>query len=497
MMQESIDAILYVLEAKWASEAGIIALLTTIVAILIPVAILLIDPKQDKFPLDRSIVFRKIFLYKDFTALIIPVAISYVFPQIRLLSLLATIYLAILGMKVLSKIFKWLSSKDDKFGDETFKQKERIGYLRSLKNESAILDAWSVILNSNYETINQHGLLDVFIDNSKQIKNVQNDWNKEQFWGLLRNNFEKVKDDNIQTYRRLIRTTISYYFSRDEWLKEAKEKREIRKRPPEALRQISQKLMNRAITSPTNSIEAYVYFDEVEKCLKTKDDVQIGVFMNAYMDDVIDCFLKSGTDDLREKWSGDFFKRITITESNLDKQGVVLESYYRSILVRYVGRIDNPSNDIGNRLSSITERIFTEIDPIIWFRVITFIMWPYEYDENKVKDAENKIRNWCNRSRNYGVFGRLDCSIFSIDDNKPESREEQVKEHIKAEAKNQSDATYKILVKVFNFKSLDFSLYKKAIAKLEKQGTNDDIFNEKLDIIKKTLLQLDEYMGKN
>lgn len=492
-MQELINSTLNTLEAKWASEAGIIALLATIVAVLIPVAILLIDPKQDKFPLDRSIVFRKIFLYKNFTALIIPVAISYIFTSIRLLSLIATIYLAILGAIVLSKVFKWLSSKDDKFGGETFKQRERIEYLRNLKNESEILDAWSVILNSDYEAINQHGLLDAFIDNSKQIKNSQTNWNKEQFWGLLRNNFEKVKDDNIQTYRRLVRITLSYYFSRDEWLKDDKEKREINKRPPEALRQISQKLMSRAVTCPTNSIEAYVYFDEVEKCLKTKDSTRINEFMSAYMDDFINCFIENDV-DIREKWSGDFFKRITITESNIDKRNAVLESYYRSILVRYVGRIDNPSNEIGNRLSNITEKIFTEIDPITWFRIITFIMWPHEYDENKVKDAENKIRNWCNRSRNYGVFGRLDCSIFAINDDKIESREKQVRKYIEAEAKSQSDATYELLTKIFNFKNLDFSLYEKAIMKIEKQEKNGEVFKNRLKTIKKTLMQLRGYV---
>ena len=491
-MQEFIDAILNILAAEWVSEAGIIALLATIVAILIPVAILLIDPKQDKFPLDRSIVFRKIFLYKNFTALIIPVAISYIFPQIRLLSLVATIYLAILGMVVLSKIFRWLSSKDDKFGGETFKQKERIEYLKELKNETEIIDVWSVILNSNYETFNQHGLLDVFIDTSKHIKNDQNGWNKEQFWGLLRNNFNKVKDENIDTYRKLVRTTLAYYLGRDEWLKSNKENREINKRPPEALRQISQKLLLRAVTSPTNSIESYIYFDEVEKFLKTKNENQTNVFLNAYVDDVIDCFIKNDT-DIREKWSGDFFKRIAITNTNLKMHRAVLESYYRSILVRYVGRIDNPSNEIATRLSNVTEKIFIEIDPIIWFRVITFIMWPHEYDENSNKNAENKIRNWCKRSRNYGVFGRLDCSIFSVDGSNKESREALVRKHIEAEAKSQANATYELLTKIFNTEDLDFSLYKKAIQTIEKQKTEDTTFIERLDTIKKTLSQLREH----
>ena len=124
-------------------------------------------------------------------------------------------------------------------------------------------------------------------------------------------------------------------------------------------------------------------------------------------------------------------------------------------------------------------------------------MWPHEYNEDEVKDAENKIRNWCNRSRNYGIFGRLDCSIFSIDDNGPEPREKQVKKHIETEAKNQSDATYRILVRIFNFKNIDFSLYERVIVKLEKQKDNDGIFNEKLDTIKKTLSRLNEYASKN
>lgn len=494
-MQEFVNIMLNVLAAEWASEAGIIALLSTIVAILIPVAILLIDPKQDKFPLDRSIVFRKIFLYKNFTALIIPVAISYIFPQIRLLSLGATIYLAILGMIVLSKIFKWLSSKDDKFGSETFKQKERIEYLRDLNNESEILDVWSIILNSNYEVINQHGLLDVFLDSSEQIKNSHNNWNKEQFWGLLRNNFDKIKDDDIRTYKKLVRAAISYYSDREKWTRDDKERNEINKRPPEALRQISQKLMTRAITSPANSIEAYLYFGEVESYLKTKSQKQIDAFMRAYLDDLIDCFIKNDT-IIQEKWSGDFFKRTIITESNIDKRNAVLESYYRSILVKYVGRIDNPPNAIGDRLSNITERIFVEIDPIVWFRVITFIMWPHEYNEDNTKNAENRIKSWCNRARNYGIFGRLDCSIFSISDDKIESREDQVQKHIEKEAINQSDSTYKLLVKIFNFKDLDFSLYEKAILKIEKQEKNNEVFKERLETIKRTLTRLKGYVDR-
>ena len=493
-MQEFVNVTLTVLAAEWASETGIIALLATTVAILIPVAILLIDPKQDKFPLDRSIVFRKIFLYKNFTALIIPVAISYIFPQMRLMSLGATIYLAILGIVVLSKIFKWLSSKDDEFGGETFRQRERIEYLKELEGEPEIIDAWSVILNSNYASFNQHGLLNVFVDASKRIKNNQSGWCKEQFWGLLRNNFDKIRDEDIDTYRKLVRTTLSYYLDRDEWLKADKEKRELNKRPPEALRQISRKLMIRAITGSTNSIEAYVYFDEVEKYLKSKNTESIDTFLSAYVDDVIDCFIKNDT-DIQEKWSGDFFERIKITNANITEHGAILKAYYRSILLRYVGgRADNPANEVGARISNITERMFPEIDPIIWFRVITFIMWSHEYDEDKNKDAENKVKGWCERHRNYGVFGRLDCAIFSINEEKEELREIQIRKHIETEARNQANATYELLAKIFNLKDLDFSLYQKAIRRLEKDKNNNIDYLKKLNTLKTTLKQLSEHI---
>ena len=116
-------------------------------------------------------------------------------------------------------------------------------------------------------------------------------------------------------------------------------------------------------------------------------------------------------------------------------------------------------------------------------------MWPHKYDENKTKDAENKIRNWCNRSRNYGIFGRLDCSVISID-NKSGSRKEQIKEHIEIEAKNQSSVTYRILARIFNFKNLDFQLYDRVIMKLKKEGNNEIVFDERLDIIKRILSQL-------
>ena len=121
-------------------------------------------------------------------------------------------------------------------------------------------------------------------------------------------------------------------------------------------------------------------------------------------------------------------------------------------------------------------------------------MWPHEYDEDKNKDAENKVKGWCKRHRNYGVFGRLDCAVFAINEEKEELREIQIRKHIETEAKNQADATYELLTKIFNLKDMDFSLYQKAIQKLEKDKNNNINYLEKLKTLNTTLKQLSEHV---
>jgi len=486
-----------ILEADYVSEAGLIALLATIIALLIPVAILLIDPNQTKFPIDRNIVFKKIFLYKNFLALIIPVAISYLFPAIKLLSTVATIYLAILSMIVLTKMFKWLSSKDDNFGGETFKQKQRIDFLKELNSESEIIDAWAIILNGDYDKLNQHGLLDAFIEDSRKIKNGDANWNKEVFWGLLRNNFDKIKDENIDSYNKLIGTTLTYYSDRNTWRSGRDSRNKLKDRPPEALRQISQKLMKRALLSQRNSIESYLYFENVEKYLENKSEEQKNKFLGSYIDDVLNCFVENDV-DVFDKWTGNFFKMLAINESNINQKQkrAVVNSYLNCVLYKYVSDFDNPPNDIANRISSITEKIFITIDPIIWFRVVTFLFWPYESDEDTQISSDKRVENWCNRSRNYGVFGRLDCQLFAVNDIDEEKRHKLASEYIEKEAKKQSNATFDILVKIFNFKDFDFSLYLNSIGRLKKKN-NEKEFGLKLDTLEKTLTQLKKYTARN
>ena len=491
-----VNLIVNIISAEWISEAGLIASMATIVAILIPVAIILIDPKNDKFPLDRNIIFRKIFLYKSFIALIIPITISYLFPQIRLLSAIATIYLSALAMIVLVKMFKWLSSKETSSDTESFKQKIRIEYLNELDNEKEIIDAWSTILNSNYDRINQIGLLDAYLNDGEKIKNGDNNWNAEIYWNLLDKNFEKIKDSNIDTYKRLVKKTISYYTDCDVW-KKNKDKDDLKERPPEALRQISIKLLRKAATSENYSIESFVYFNTINEYLKDKNEREVAAFFDSYSYDLFDCFLKNDV-NYYDKWSGEFFKRLIITSNNYSQliPSIVFDAYLRTILLEQVRKIDNPPNDLADRMSKITERLFTEIDPIIWFRVWTFLLWPYEKKKNADSDAKSRILNWCNRPRNYGVFGRVDSAVFSVSANSKKKKKQLIEEHFLRESEKQSDATYSLLVNINNFDSLNIRKYLDIICDLKKKKRNNPEINEKLEILELTLSQLLNYIQK-
>ena len=481
---EVVNLLKELLEAKFLSEAGIMALMATIVAVLIPIAILVIEPKQGKFPLDRNIIFKKIFMYRDFIALIIPISISYLFPHIRLISAIATIYLAIVGMVVFTKIARWLSSKDDAFGGETEKQKLRIQFLNELNDENEIIDAWATILNSDYGNMNQNGLLDAFLYTSKKIKNGHNGWNGERYWGLLRRNFEKVKEEDIDVTRKLIKATLTYYQKRG---------KDGTSRRPEALRQISIMLMTKAATSNDNSIDSYIYFNEVECFLRNIKEEELSSFLEIYLYDLFSCFLEKDV-NVYDKWRGEFFDRLVVTEENIHEAvpSIVLDVYLRAVLIKYVGRPDNPPNEIGSRLSEVTEQIFKRIDPIIWFRAITFLIWPHEHSENREINARNRVAGWCERTRNYGLFGRLDSSVFVLSDGSAADRRTQIREHIKNEANILAENTYLLLSKIFNTKDLDYDLYGSVIKNLKRAHKDDSDYIEKLEILESTLERLKE-----
>ena len=476
------------LESEWISQEGIIALMSIIVMLLIPIAVLTLNSKQNTFPIDNRIVFKEVFMYKYFIALIIPISISFLFPQIRLLSAIATIVLAIISMRVLYNTFKWLI--DDKNGVEVSRQNARIDYLKSLRDESEIINTWSTIMNSNNQ-FNQTGLMDVFLDSSDYVNNTNKGWNKDIYWGLLRDNYQKFEYDDMKTYKKLIEKTLVYYSERDLCLEEKSVDRNMYKRPSETLRQISQLLLKEALASDASSIKAYLYFDTVERYVKSLSDKRQNLFMNAYLDDFIDGFIKNDV-DYRDKWDGAFFDRVTIDSLNMHKHSsdTIMDSYYRNIIIKYVCRNENPSDDIGRRIDLLTQYVFKEVDPILWFQIITFIMWPHPYDEKAEKDARNRIINWCERNRNYGVFGRFDCSIISTPKSDKELRQITLKKEFAKKAKTEQEATLKLLIHFLGLSKFNCGLYIDVIKKLEKEFDKDKLKVEKLKRLRLILEKL-------
>ena len=487
-MSEFVNNLLRILEANCVSQEGLIGLLSIIVTLLIPISILTINTKQESFPLDNRIVFKKIFMYKNFIALIIPISFFLLFPKIKLIAFVLVMMLAILSIKVLVLTFNWLVG--DKNGKELFKQKTRIEYLSEIKDEKEILNTWTTILQSENKFDN-NGLLAIYLNHSKYMKNTKENWNEDSYWRLLRDNYNKIESNDIKDYKDLINKSLTYYSRIISYMDD--KEHSVYERPPEALHQIAQIILEKTITSEPNSIEAYIYFDTVEKFIKSLSRKNQNAFLDIYL---IDCFRSFVENDInfRDIWHGNFFNRIIIKDSNLDTKTsqVVMDSYYRSIIIKYVCRSTNPPDDIAKRIDYITQYIFKEINPITWFRIITFIMWPHPYNEDPKKDRENRIINWCKRDRNYGVFGRLDCSIFSIPETDKKTQQKILQEKITNDTKKEQVATYKTIVKFLNLSNFDCEPYLTIILKLKEKCKGNQLISERLNTLQLILGQLEE-----
>lgn len=480
MSDEGVDCLLKVLNADYISSEGMIALVSIIVMLLIPIAVLTFNKRQEGFPIDNRIVFNEIFMHKYFIALITPISITFLFPQIKLITAILTIILAIISMKVLTNTFKWLI--DDKKGLEYFKQEARIEYLRKLRSNKEILSTWSAILSSD-NVFSKTGLLEVYLDSERYVKNDDNCWSKDLFWRLLKDNYSKIQYDDIETYKRLVDKTLDYYLKRKIW--QEKDGCNIDEMPPEALRQVSQVVLKDAVTSDNGTVKSYLYFDIVNDYLESLNDVQKELFLSIYLDDLFNCFIKNNI-DYREKWHGKFFEKIEINNLNIDKplSSSVFNSYYRNVISRYICRSDNPPDEIARSIDYLTQHVFKEIDPITWFRVISFIVWPYSYDEDLGKNAKNRIISWCQRSRNYGVFGRFDCSVFSTPQVDKKNKQKMIQEKVEADIKKEMEATYKLIVYIFKLSKKEYELYLETIIKLEKQYDNSSLEFERLESLK-------------
>jgi len=171
---------------SYFSLDGLLATSASILALLIPLAILLIEnngnAKDQSFSWDKMVIFSQVMEVKKTVLGLIFITIPLIFWEVNILRPVI-LFIYIMGIFFMSKLLKdsydWITSKYKE--NEYFRNEKRFKYLDDLKDDQTIYDTWKLI----WETEEQR----IGLDETKLIKKFfvtyKNLENKEKFASLF------------------------------------------------------------------------------------------------------------------------------------------------------------------------------------------------------------------------------------------------------------------------------------------------------------------------
>lgn len=188
---------------NYFSLDGLLATSASILALLIPLAILLIEnngnAKDQSFSWDKMVIFSQVIEVKKTILGIIFITVPLIFwtstilrPLILIIYIVGIYFMSIL----LKNSYDWIISKYKE--NEYFRNEKRFKYLDNLKDDQTIYDTWKLI----WETEDQR----VGLDETKLIKKffiTYKDFeHKEKFASLFISNFvvDRENHDVIQAF---------------------------------------------------------------------------------------------------------------------------------------------------------------------------------------------------------------------------------------------------------------------------------------------------------
>ncbi|MHA6124324.1 hypothetical protein [Enterococcus mundtii] len=188
---------------SYFSLDGLLATSASILALLIPLAILLIEnngnAKDQSFSWDKMVIFSQVMEVKKTVLGLIFITIPLIFWEVNILRPVI-LFIYIVGIFFMSKLLKdsydWITSKYKE--NEYFRNEKRFKYLDDLKDDQTIYDTWKLI----WETEEQR----IGLDETKLIKKFfvtyKNLENKEKFASLFISNFvvDRENHDVIQDF---------------------------------------------------------------------------------------------------------------------------------------------------------------------------------------------------------------------------------------------------------------------------------------------------------
>lgn len=433
------------LEANISHEA-LIAVPALFVALLVPIAFFLME-RQDLYGFDKNVILDRIILARVSIPLVFLVSIALLF-NITTISVILTALLLIVVVIVLIKVYKWMVSIEMLRHKTTYKQDMRLRYIRGIKNGTEKVDTWAIILNdAKLMEKNQRGLVAEFIKAVKSLKDGKNSYPKTNLLGLMSRNVNKIDFADINSYEDLVTYAIEYFPERRKVRAQRKRAKDEDKDtyPPYSQRELAINLLKIALDKKVSDIFDYIYFNAIKK-YTAKDDVDEAGFIRDFLPAYIHTVKDNKDYEARELWQE--LSDWVVTKDLLSKE----ETWGKSInlLNAYMESIGNQAR-LGTRLSdheanvidSVTEHLLPNINPILWFDVITFYTSSYGLDEGE-DSIHGMIRGHVSEGRNFGLASGVSTSYW-IDD------EDARMEDYRKELQKQDEETIYILGLLFRW----------------------------------------------
>lgn len=436
---------------KWLdaniSHEALIAVPALFVALLVPIAFFLME-RQDLYGFDKNVILDKIILARLSIPLVFLVSIALLF-NITTLVVILTVSLLAVVIIVLHRVYKWMISVEILKHKTTYKQDMRLRFIRGIKNDTEKVDTWAIILNDeNLLEKNQRGLVAEFLRAVKSLKDGNNRYPKTNLLGLMSRNVNKIDFTDIQSYEDLVTYSIEYFPERRRvrtQRKQATNKDEQEDYPSYAQRELAINLLKIALDKKISDIFDHIYFTAIKKYM-AKDDVDEPGFIRDFLPAYIHVVKENEDYEARELWQelSDWIvtRELLSNEKTWEKAINLLNAYMESI--------GNEAR-LGTRLSdhkagvidSITEHLLPNINPILWFDIITFYTSSYGLNEGE-DSIHGMVRNHVSEGRNFGLASGVTTSYWIED-------EDARMDNYRAEFQKQDEETIYILGLLFRW----------------------------------------------
>lgn len=387
---------------EYLSLNALTAMAALMVAILIPVAIFMIDNKNESgFAWDKAVILSKILKAPNILIAALLLTLPLVFWNIDLPLKPLILGVFVTGVFILItslvRAYIWLKVTENK-PLETYRTKKRLEYLKTLKHsdKEAI---WSMTWSDNQgrALIDDKRLVPYFIQHLSELQRDGRDGATllREFMGYI----DKIHLADPDVFQDLICFSM-------EWASNlAKENKNDQVNPVRFRTTTRYLFFDLAKRAFNDEVLSYLFFETVDDYIESDSAASELRFVRHFATNFFDILENSEDwtivwESFPDKW------KITIDKIRKDENEVIsqwLKAYLKWITTRnlYIGE----SNTYDVFAESVTENLLPNVEPLLWSDLIVLHWSPYGVKENEDSDKA-QIRNFIERKKSFGIVGR-------------------------------------------------------------------------------------------